>query len=74
MQYTRLTAVEQSGLMSALARMPQWTHDGTQAGVGPVSLCDIPVFLQQHDAAHMAEIQEWRRHMGIDPGAAKDNP
>lgn len=39
-----------------------WTRAGTQEGVGDVSLCDMPVFLLQHDEAHKAEIQDWRRH------------
>ena len=40
----------------------QWTRGGTQEGVGEVSLCDMPTFLLQHDAAHKSEIEEWRRH------------
>ncbi|MDE2219332.1 MAG: DinB family protein [Gammaproteobacteria bacterium] len=37
-----------------------WDRRGTQAGIGPVALCDIPVFMSQHDAAHRAEIEAWR--------------
>jgi hypothetical protein len=37
----------------------QWTHGGTQEGVGRVSLCDMPIFLRQHDQAHMEEIRAW---------------
>ena len=61
--------------LAVLGAVPatDWMRDGTQDGVGPVSLCDMPVFLRQHDAAHMAEIREWRRHQGLDPGAAEDN-
>jgi hypothetical protein len=43
-------------------RAEQWTRGGTQEGVGEVSLCDMPAFLLQHDAAHKSEIEEWRRH------------
>jgi hypothetical protein len=38
-----------------------WYASGTQEGVGPVSLCDIPGFMSQHDSAHRAEIESWRR-------------
>jgi len=41
-----------------------WSRSGTQEGVGPVSLCDMPTFLQQHDQAHIAEIHEWQRAVG----------
>jgi DinB family protein len=37
-----------------------WSRGGTLEGVGPVSLCDMPAFLQQHDQAHVAEIHEWQ--------------
>jgi hypothetical protein len=40
-----------------------WFRGGTQAGVGAVSLCDMPVFMQQHDQAHIAEIDLWKRTM-----------
>ena len=36
-----------------------WSNAGMQAGVGAVSLCDMPVFLRQHDSAHLAEIDQW---------------
>jgi len=38
-----------------------WVRSGTQDGVGIVSLCDMPAFMHQHDQAHIAEIQEWKR-------------
>ena len=38
-----------------------WMRSGTQDGVGSVSLCDMPAFLHQHDQAHMAEIEEWKK-------------
>ncbi len=37
-----------------------WERCGTQEGVGAVSLCDMPSFMSQHDAAHRAEIEVWR--------------
>jgi hypothetical protein len=37
-----------------------WERSGTQEGVGFVSLCDMPSFMSQHDAAHRAEIEAWR--------------
>ena len=36
-----------------------WSRSGTQEGVGPVTLCDMPLFLAQHDRAHKAEIEAW---------------
>jgi DinB family protein len=41
-----------------------WTRRGTQDGVGEVMLCDMPVFLQQHDHAHIAEIEQWKQQFG----------
>ena len=41
----------------------QWTRSGTQEGVGDVSLCDMPLFRLQHDEAHKAEIEDWRREL-----------
>jgi len=39
----------------------EWNRDGVQEGVGPVALCDIPVMMSEHDAAHRAEIEAWGR-------------
>jgi hypothetical protein len=41
-----------------------WSRSGTQEGVGPVALCDIPVFMQQHDRSHITEIRAWQEHAG----------
>jgi DinB superfamily len=38
----------------------QWLRRGTQDGVGPVSLCDLPAMMAEHDAAHREEIDAWR--------------
>mgnify|MGYP001619258445 CR=1 FL=1 len=71
----RAFAAARAENLAALATVSaaDWTRAGTQEGVGPVSLCDMPVFLSQHDAAHVAEIQAWRHHVGIDPAGAADN-
>jgi len=51
------------GILQALP--PEaWVRSGTQEGVGAVSLCDMPAFLHQHDEAHVAEIEEWKRFVG----------
>ena len=39
---------------------PDWRRSGQQEGVGRVSLCDMPSFMSQHDAAHRAEIAAWK--------------
>lgn len=38
----------------------EWERRGTQEGVGSVGLCDIPLMMSEHDAAHRAEIDAWR--------------
>jgi hypothetical protein len=43
----------------------EWARGGTQEGVGSVSLCDIPGFMQQHDAAHVTEIKQWQHDVDI---------
>ena len=40
-----------------------WNRGGLQDGVGRVSLCDMPSFMAQHDAAHRAEIEAWKVQM-----------
>jgi hypothetical protein len=44
-----------------------WQRSGTQEGVGNVALCDMPHFLQQHDAAHREEIRRWFEHTTASP-------
>jgi hypothetical protein len=41
---------------------PDWERRGMQEGVGPVGLCDIPLMMAEHDAAHRAEIDDWKSH------------
>ena len=41
----------------------EWTRAGQLEGVGPISLCDIPALLFQHDRAHKAEIALLRNHI-----------
>ncbi|HWN81076.1 MAG TPA: DinB family protein [Candidatus Udaeobacter sp.] len=38
---------------------PAWLRAGTQDGVGPVALCDLPAMMAEHDAGHRAEIDAW---------------
>ncbi len=40
----------------------EWDRRGTQEGVGRVGLCDIPLMMAEHDAAHRAEIEAWREN------------
>jgi len=44
-----------------------WSRGGVQEGVGPVSLCDMPELISQHDAAHRAEIDQWLQPVGNAP-------
>jgi len=39
----------------------QWRRDGSQEGVGPIALCDVPAMMAEHDASHREEIEAWRR-------------
>ena len=47
--------------LSALESLGQeeWTRQGEQEGVGPVSLCDLPSMMAEHDSAHREEIEAW---------------
>lgn len=38
-----------------------WLRSGLQEGVGPVSMCDIPAMMAEHDETHRLEIDEWLR-------------
>lgn len=40
-------------------REEDWDRSGTQEGVGPVALADLPVLMSEHDSAHHAEIELW---------------
>jgi len=48
--------------LAALRRLTasEWERVGTQEGVGRVGLCDIPLMMAEHDAAHRAEIDDYR--------------
>ena len=37
----------------------QWLRRGNQQGVGPVTMCDMPSLMAEHDDAHRAEIEQW---------------
>ena len=60
--------------IEALTRVTpsQWTRRGLQQGVGPVSLCDIPIMMAEHDAAHRDEINAWSAHVAPHGGATPD--
>jgi len=36
-----------------------WLRSGTQDGVGPVALCDIPSMMAEHDGSHREEVDAW---------------
>ena len=40
-----------------------WLRSGSQEGVGPVALCDIPSMMAQHDDAHRREIESLVRQL-----------
>jgi len=42
----------------------QWQRRGTQQGVGPMALCDLPGLMAEHDASHRDEIDQWLRWHG----------
>jgi hypothetical protein len=44
-------------MLQSLAK-EQWNRSGCQEGVGKVALCDIPVMMAEHDAAHREEIAQ----------------
>jgi hypothetical protein len=48
--------------LAALRRLSasEWQRRGTQEGVGSVGLCDIPLMMAEHDAAHRREIDQWQ--------------
>ncbi|HYV19534.1 MAG TPA: DinB family protein [Verrucomicrobiae bacterium] len=43
----------------ASIRAEEWERAGTQNGVGPVALCDLPAMMAEHDASHRREIEAW---------------
>ena len=49
--------------VAALRRLSdrEWERRGTQEGVGPMGLCDVPAMMAEHDAAHRKEIEAWVR-------------
>jgi hypothetical protein len=51
---------ENLALIASIAN-DEWRRDGVQEGVGNVALCDVPVMMSEHDAAHRAEIEAWFR-------------
>ena len=54
----------------ASLKADDWPRAGTQEGIGRVAVCDLPVMIAEHDAAHAAEIAEWFASRGsVRPGA-----
>lgn len=47
--------------IDALQRLTtdDWRRSGTQEGVGPVALCDIPSMMAEHDSGHRDEVAVW---------------
>ena len=39
----------------------EWSRAGVQAGVGAITLADLPRMMQEHDASHRAEVLAWVR-------------
>jgi hypothetical protein len=37
----------------------QWLRRGTQQGIGPISMCDMPRLMAEHDDSHRNEITAW---------------
>lgn len=64
--HTGLTAFAQARArnLETLRRVDpaSWYRSGRQEGMGRVSLCDMPSFMFQHDAAHRAEIEAWKTY------------
>jgi hypothetical protein len=50
------------------AATDDWSRSGTQAGVGPVSLADVPRMMAEHDAGHRQEIDAWLQAHKKDKG------
>ena len=55
----RRVRAENLAALRALS-VTEWERRGTQEGVGRVGLCNIPLMMAEHDAAHRAEIDAWR--------------
>ena len=54
----RPSARARSGTWRALrvAGPTDWPRTGSQDGVGPIALCDVPAMMAEHDAGHRQEI------------------
>jgi hypothetical protein len=40
-----------------------WSRRGSQEGVGPIRLSDVPRMMAEHDRAHRAEIDAWLQEL-----------
>ncbi len=69
-QVWHLADLEREGFGSRIDKLrglavEAWDRSGHQEGVGKVSLCDLPAFMSQHDAAHRAEIAAWKSQLAL---------
>jgi hypothetical protein len=64
MQYMKLTSFDREEYLRNLEEMPSyigsWKKEGALEGVGKITLCDMPSFITQHDAARKTEIEVWK--------------
>jgi hypothetical protein len=59
------------GRLRALAG-PAWRRAGTQAGVGPICLADLPRMMAAHDRSHAAELADLLAEIAPDHEALPD--
>jgi hypothetical protein len=53
-----------SNLVALRALEPAaWSRRGSQEGVGPIRLSDVPRMMAEHDRAHRAEIDAWLQEL-----------
>jgi len=65
----RATRASNLALLRGLDK-EQWQRRGSQQGVGPISMCDMPSLMAEHDDAHRTEIDEWLRQQAQTPQQA----
>lgn len=44
--------------MLATLSADEWSYGGEQQGIGAITLCDLPLLMAEHDAAHRAELED----------------
>ena len=50
----------------------QWLRRGTQQGVGPMAMCDMPSLMAEHDDSHRTEIDQWLQWHSTTQGVNAD--